>query len=272
MNSLLTASLACRRDYPCEDHFVVSQDGYYLFLHRIPNQRYGPTAWTAPLPYNKPTILLWHGLCQSSEIFVCHPVPNQNLAFALADAGFDVWMMNMRGNKYSHKHQHFKPNSKEFWGFSMDEIAQYDVPDVVQYIRNSTGRSFLDIVALGQGCLPIFAALSLNAELNIYVKRVFGFQPSMITQTDFPSRYVEPAALFDLFGKNGIATGLSYMTRRFPRFTSPIMKVFLKHGYGCNLSKAGNSTTALALQSHTLSSTSVSFLVVSFFDVCLVSG
>jgi lysosomal acid lipase/cholesteryl ester hydrolase len=37
--------------------------------------------------------------------------------YVLADAGYDVWLGNARGNTYSMKHVQFTAQGKKFWDF-----------------------------------------------------------------------------------------------------------------------------------------------------------
>lgn len=55
--------------------------------------------------------------------------------YALADAGYDVWMGNARGNVYSRKHIKYDPDGsredrKNFWTFSWHEIG-----DLAKYFK-----------------------------------------------------------------------------------------------------------------------------------------
>lgn len=93
--------------YPAETHTVQSSDGYLLTIHRIPSQSY----------LKKPVVFLLHGFVCSSADWVLLG-PKKALGFILADGGFDVWMGNSRGNKYSRSHIRLNPKKRQFWNFS----------------------------------------------------------------------------------------------------------------------------------------------------------
>lgn len=101
-----------RQGYPIEEHVnVQTEDGYLLDIHRIP---YGKNNGHET---NKPVVFLMHGLLCSSADWV-NMGPQNALAYILADAGYDVWMGNARGNTWSRKHITYNPNrDSEFWEF-----------------------------------------------------------------------------------------------------------------------------------------------------------
>lgn len=65
----------------------------------------------------QPVIFLQHGLLCASTNWISNG-PSDSFAFLLADAGFDVWLGNVRGNTYSRKHVIYDPDKdKKFWEF-----------------------------------------------------------------------------------------------------------------------------------------------------------
>lgn len=50
-----------------------------------------------------------------------------SLPFLLANNGYDVWVNNTRGNRYSRNHVFLDPdNDKVFWDYSFEDMAKYD--------------------------------------------------------------------------------------------------------------------------------------------------
>ncbi|CAH0553221.1 unnamed protein product [Brassicogethes aeneus] len=99
-------------NYPIEVYNVETSDGYILKLFRIPHGKYNKSESKGP------PIILMHAFMASSESYVMLG-ENQSLAFLAAEAGYDVWMPNARGNTHSRKHKTLNPDKDfSFWNFS----------------------------------------------------------------------------------------------------------------------------------------------------------
>ena len=81
-----------------------------------------------------------HGLNNSSFSYVCEGA--DSLAFFFAEAGFDVWLNNNRGNLFSRGHKYLdrKKDAEEYFSFSIEELGRYDQPGLIDYIRELTGQ------------------------------------------------------------------------------------------------------------------------------------
>lgn len=147
-------------------HHVTTGDGYILELHRIPHRRNdGPNR----RPF-KPPVLIVHGLLDSSATWVLSN-PQNALAYALVDAGYDVWLGNCRGNTYSRNHTHLNPDGRRrerqrFWSFSWHEIALHDLPAMIDYVLDQTRWKQLHYIGHSQGTTAFFILCSERPEYN----------------------------------------------------------------------------------------------------------
>jgi lysosomal acid lipase/cholesteryl ester hydrolase len=130
--------------YECEEYLVKTGDGYILCLQRILPRQQNQCKHT-----DRPPVLLVHGLMMCSDIWLM--LGGQSLAFLLVEDGFDVFLGNVRGNRYSCKHEHLSPESDKFWNFSLDELVLYDVPAMVDFIRRTTRYNKIGYLGFSQG-------------------------------------------------------------------------------------------------------------------------
>ena len=80
------------------------------------------------------------------------------LAFVAARNGFDVWLGNIRGNKYSRKHLTMDPdiNSKDFFNYSFVEMANFDITAMIDFIKVKTQYSKVAFIGHSMGTTIMF--------------------------------------------------------------------------------------------------------------------
>nr|TKS18463.1 hypothetical protein D5086_0000001320 [Populus alba] len=151
------ASMIEPQDYICEEHPVTTKDGYILSLQRMPSGLSGQAA-------DKPPVLLQHGLIVDGVTWLMS-LPDESLAFILADNGYDVWISNGRGTRFSRGHASIDPYDSAYWDWTWDELAAYDLPATFQYVHEQTGQN-LHYVGHSQGTLIALAAFSKSQLVN----------------------------------------------------------------------------------------------------------
>lgn len=147
--------------YKMEEHQVETEDGYLLGLYRIPGKR------NSTISKNHPVLMMhsWFSSCSDWVLIG----PGNALGYLLADRGYDVWLGNARGNRYSRRHRKLRVRSKKFWDFSIHEIGYYDVPALIDYVLGKTGKQKLHYVGFSQGTIVSLVALSSRPEYNAKV-------------------------------------------------------------------------------------------------------
>ncbi|CCE32671.1 related to triacylglycerol lipase [Claviceps purpurea 20.1] len=197
--------------YEAEEHIVQTKDGYLLGVHRLQWRRgeEGQKVNSGPGSVKKRVVYLHHGLLMNSEVWVCLTDAKRCIPFELLERGFDVWLGNNRGNKYSKKSTHSSPTSVRFWDFSMDEFAFYDIPDTISYILEATRQESLSYIGFSQGTAQAFASLAIHPSLNQKVNAFIALAPAM-APAGLSNGMVDslvkasPSVLYLMFGRRSI--------------------------------------------------------------------
>ncbi|XP_057376936.1 gastric triacylglycerol lipase-like [Daphnia carinata] len=167
--SYTTPEIIRHRGYPVEIHHVISEDGYVLELHRIPAE---PSADGTP----RKAVFLQHGVLEASSTWFVNP-SDRSLPLLLADKSYDVWLGNFRGNRYSRRHVRLSPTQTDFWRFSWDEIGNFDIPAIINYILSVTGLPTISYTGHSLGCGVFFIAMVRHPELNAKIDQMHALAP-----------------------------------------------------------------------------------------------
>ncbi|KAF5291045.1 hypothetical protein FQA39_LY14478 [Lamprigera yunnana] len=188
---LQVPDIARRHGYSVETHVVTTDDGYILNVFRIYRNQLG-------IEHPGKPILLLHGLTLDSGIFVLRG--SKSLAFMLADAGYDVWLGNFRGTKYSMNHVNLKNTELKYWNFSFHELGVYDLPAQLKLVNTLTNQKAIYIgYSIGAIAGTIYGStypkksheeISLFVALtpavtfhNVRILQILSYLPSMFEST-----------------------------------------------------------------------------------------
>ncbi|XP_036321601.1 lipase 3-like [Rhagoletis pomonella] len=162
INSNLTPHKIALHNYPVQEHIVHTSDGYLLNIYRIP----APATQTHSLPTKRSkVVLLQHGFTLSSDIWLLRG-PSADLPYLLADAGYDVWLGNHRGNHYGRRHATLDPkiDRQHFWNFTWHEMGYFDLANTVDYILGETGQKTMHYVGYSQGGMVALVLLATRPD------------------------------------------------------------------------------------------------------------
>ena len=131
----LTFEEICDKNgYIHSSYLITTPDRYVLTVKRISG--HSSESLEGQQGQNKQPIYFQHGILCSSDDWVLNS-PDKSPAFLAVDQGYDVWLGNFRGNRYSRDHLDYDPSiHMRYWQFSWSEMGKYDIPTILEYIKS----------------------------------------------------------------------------------------------------------------------------------------
>ncbi|RZF49223.1 hypothetical protein LSTR_LSTR010953 [Laodelphax striatellus] len=159
-----TSALIEKEGFNSETHKAEAEDGFQVHLSRIPSKG---------VP-----VLMNHGLFIASDAWLLRG-RDKDLAFLLAESGYDVWMGDLRGNTYSSTHKNLTQRDPKFWDFSVQEMGTYDLPASIDYILATTGHDSVIYIGHSLGSTMYFVMCSERPEYRSKVRLMMGLAPAI---------------------------------------------------------------------------------------------
>ena len=147
--------------YQWEKYDVTTDDGYILTTFRITGDDKGN-----PLKPTKPPVVIVHGLYMDALVWMIGQDLNlfaeKPFQLGLADAGYDVYLANSRGTRYSQRHIEYDPiqDAAQFWNFTWADMGLYDVRANIELAVNNSNFDKAFYIGYSQGTAQMFYSLA----------------------------------------------------------------------------------------------------------------
>lgn len=145
--------------YKCQEFQVTTDDGYILSVQRIPEGRRSGGGGQ-----KRPPVLLQHGVLVDGMTWVLN-APEESLAMILADNGFDVWISNIRGTRFSRRHVNLDSSQPDYWNWTWDDLVIHDLPSVIGLVFRQSGQK-VHYVGHSMGTLIALASFSEGRQID----------------------------------------------------------------------------------------------------------
>ena len=221
----LCASMISIHGYKCIEHEVTTKDGFILGVQRITQGRSEADGNQT----KKEPVVVQHGVMVDGATWFLNS-PEQNLPMILADSGFDVWVSNARGTKYSRKHTTLSPSDKEYWAWSWDELVTYEMPAIIDYVTKQTGQK-THYVGHSLGTLVALMSMAEGKWVG-QVKSIALLSP--IAYLSHMKTVLGDAAARSLLGESLTFIGMAEFNPADPRVMNFIKRFCSKPGVDCN--------------------------------------
>ena len=124
-----------------EEHEVITEDGYKLTLWHI-----------APKSIDSNKVVFFQpGFMCTAWVFFQNG--KNSLPLMLLNQGYDIWIANNRGTIFSMEHISKDPEdwNGEYWDFSIDENAIYDLSANIEYVKTFSNTKKINYIGHSQG-------------------------------------------------------------------------------------------------------------------------
>ena len=188
----------------------------------VTEDRYINNVWILesndPLNRNGKSVILQHGLLDGAFSFLI--LGEDSLAKKLCDEGYTLYLPYIRGTQFSRSHLDYDSSlNSDYWDFSFDQMAQYDLPSIVNYAKQRDQVEKVYYIGHSQGTLIYFLSYMNNPEF--LEKNIEKF----IALGTVPNVNNAPHVLIKLFEKSKILNILPF--KNFLTFPKDIGQIFV---------------------------------------------
>ena len=156
---------------------IVSSEDYKSFIAKLDlnleeiqietEDRYLNTIWCLtskdPSVSNGKSLIMQHGLLDGGFTWLI--LGKDSLAKKLCEEGYKVYISYIRGTQFSISHLDYDTSlNSDYWNFSFDEMAQYDLPALINTIKSRDKVEKVYYIGHSQGTLIYFLAYMNNPE------------------------------------------------------------------------------------------------------------
>ena len=183
-----------------EEGTVITEDRYintiWILTSKDPNNRNGKS------------IILQHGLIDGGFTFLI--LEQDCLPKKLCEEGYTVYIPYMRGTQFSRSHLDYDSGlNSHYWDFSFDQLAEFDLPANINYVKKRDGVDKVYFLGHSQGTLIFFLAYMNDPEFmenNVAKYISLGTVPNVNNAPHFILKLVDKSKILNLIPVKNLFT------------------------------------------------------------------